>query len=467
MSDIDENKLVVVQANRLVEASYQVSLRQKKLIQIMVGKIRKDDADFCEYIFRVSDLQRSLDIKGKGFYDELKAVTTGLIGRVIKIKCDDGREIQASWLASAEYLPIGTGGIDCSCVKLSFAPVLRPLLLQLKDFFSRYDFSQIAGMRSVYSIRLYEILNSRRKLGSTTIEFNELKRMFKVESKYKIARDFRIYVIEQAQKEINEKTDLAFDFVENRKSKSVVSITFHIRDNVPSNPTRHTVAKPALPKPSDKIDDAQPPLLPLTEAERETARLYQDAITEGIHNGVSESRMRDLLSTRNPVHVMENIEIARKRHMSAKDGEAVNLAGLTIAAITDDYAKEDREKRQRAAEKVAVRERGKRARELLETIETAGTVARRHDLNTRLDALPATERDRLRAAFGEDVETGKHGDHMASAFRSRGWKAAGMEATFRIFAAAQMGIGSEVEYQKAEAMRRGYEWEQLKADAAA
>ncbi len=468
VTDIDRNRLVITQANRLIEASYQVTLKQKKLIQIMVGRIRKDDTDFQEYIFRVTDLQHELDLQDKSFYDDLKNLTAGLIGKVLKIRADDGREIQASWLASAVYLPKGTGGLDCSCVKLAFAPVLKPFLLQLKEYFAQYEFSQIAGMRSVYSIRMYEILNSRRRLHSVTFELDELKRMFLLEKKYKIARDFRIFVIEQAQREMQEKTNLSFEFVENRTGRKVTSITFNIRNNEPTSPQHSTVAKSALLNLSTDtavtIDERQPQLLPPTEAEQANARLYHEAITEGVKNGILESRMRELLSTRNPAHVIENIEIARKRHMSAK-GDGGNLPGLTVAAITNDYAADGREKRQKATDKVKARERAKVAKELLERIETAATVARRHDLTARLAALPEAERDALRAAFVAEVEEGKHGEHTIVSFRARGWKATGVEIYFRMFAAGVLNIKSEDEYKRAEAERLGRDYKNLKADA--
>jgi plasmid replication initiation protein len=469
MTDIDRNKLIVTQANRLIEASYQVTLQQKKLIQIMVGKIRKSDTEFQEYIFSVTDLQRELGIENGRFYEDLKNLTAGLIGRVIKIRSDDGQEIQAAWLSSAVYIPRGTYGLECSCVKLTFAPVLKPFLLQLKDYFAQYEFSQISEMRSIYSIRLYEILNSRRRLHSVTFYLDELKRMFKLEDKYSIARDFRICVIEQAQREIHDKTNLAFDFVENRKRRKVVSITFNIRDNIPTKPSHSAVKKTeVLPMPSIEpptyVDEQQPPLFLPTESDKETERLYAQALAEGIKNGVDERAMRDLLTTRDHRHVMENIEIARERFLKSKNKDNMNLGGITFSAIIDDYAKDGREKKQARENKAAADKRKKKAKEILETIERNAITARRHDLTKSLEALSDADRDALRAAFVAEIEAGKHTDHMTVSYRTKGWKAAGMEALFRIFSAARLEIGSDADYQHAEAKRLGYDMYKLKAD---
>jgi hypothetical protein len=271
-----------------------------------------------------------------------------------------------------------------------------------------------------------------------------------------------------SQRELADKTDIAFDFEDNAtRGRKVSEIVFRIRNNVPKSQDKTLIAMPKIQAKKDLDENGQQPqLLPPTEAEKETARLYREAIAEGINNGVRESAVRELLETRDPRHVMENIELARERHINSKR-EGADLAALTVAAITSDYAADAREKRQKAQEKTRTREDGKKARELLEAIETAATVARRHDLTGRLEALPKGERDALRTAFGEQVAGGKHGDHMAAGFRGRGWKAAGMEASFRIYAAERLGIGSEEEYQHAEAVRRGHSLEKLKADAAA
>ena len=468
VSNIDKDKLIIVQENRLIEASYQITLQQKKLLLIMVGKIRQEDIDFQEYVFSVADLQRELGLENKRFYEDLKNLTAGLIGKVIRIRDDSGIEIQAAWLSSAVYLPRGTRGLDCSCVKLSFAPVLKPYLLQLQKCFGKYEFSQVVGMRSVYAIRMYELLNSYRRLRKAVFEVDELKRMFKIEKKYERYFDFRVWVIEAAQKELAEKTNLAFDFEETKRGRTVVSITFNIYDNKPIKQLDSTISDLAKIKTKAGIevrqseDCQQPRLLPPTEAEQEHEKLYHEAIAEGVKNGVNEYRMRDLLSTRNPAHVIENIDIARKRLMSTK-GENVNIAGLTVSAITEDYAKDERDKQQKAKAAVSKRDQKKRANEIINRIESVAHIARLDEIKDRMGGLPEAELGVLRSEFEGEIEAGEHGDYLTKAFHARGWKAAGIEPIFRGFAASRLGIGTEEDFRRAHAEELGHNWEALKA----
>lgn len=469
VSKISQDKLTVTQANKLVKARYTMSLEEKRIVLLMLSLVRKDDKDFHTYRIPITEVRDFLGLQNdKDLYGRLKKVSETLRSRTFLIEKERGGFLAIGWVSSAEYKPKGEDGLDAACLELCFDPKLKPYLLALIDQFSTYSLRNVVSLGGFNHIRMYELLNSYRKIGVFRISPDELKKILSLEGKYALYADFRRYVLIASQKELEDKTDLAFDFEVNLiRGRKVGEIVFHIRNNVPKSPDKTLVAIPEVKPEKDAGENGQQPqLLPPTEAEKETARLYREAITEGVGNGVRESAMKELLETRNPRHVMENIELARERHINSKR-EGADLAALTVAAITSDYAADARERRQKVQEKTRVREDGKKARELLETIETAATVARRHDLTTRLDAMPKGERDALRAAFGEEVAGGKCGDHMAAGFRARGWKAAGMEVSFRIHAAERLGIGSEEEYQRAEAVRRGHSLEKLKADAAA
>lgn len=411
---IEQDKLVVTQANKLAEASYTMSLEEKRVVMLMVSLVRREDHDFKTYRIPISDIRDYLGLSSNKLYGDIKRVADSLRSRGLLIEKPNGGFLSIGWVSSAEYKPKGEDGADVACLELCFDPKLKPYLLTLKEQFSSYMLQNVAGLRSFYSIRFYELLRSRRRLASTTFDVTELRKILKAESKYTNYKDFRMRVILPAQTELAGKTDLAFDFSESRKGRKVMTVTFHIRD-VPSKPPRsvtgatHTAPRPSPTRLPVGENDRQPPLLPPTEADRERERLYAEAITEGIQNGVREGVMRDLLSSRDPRHVMENIELARKRHMRGNGQDDVNLAGLTVAAITNDYAADGRTKREEAAARAVAREQEKAERVERESREAAEQEARKRAINARLDAMPAEEREALRAAFIVELKLGKFG----------------------------------------------------------
>jgi hypothetical protein len=68
-------------------------------------------------------------------------------------------------------------------------------------------------LRSVYAIRIYELLKQYQRLKQRTLAVAELRRMLAIdEHKYTLIKDFRRRVIDIAQREINAKTDLCFEY---------------------------------------------------------------------------------------------------------------------------------------------------------------------------------------------------------------------------------------------------------------
>jgi hypothetical protein len=431
VAKIEQDKLIVTQANKLIEASYTMTLEEKRVVLLMVSLVRKDDQDFQTYRIPITDIRDYLGLRTNKLYDDIKRVADSLLSRVLHIAEEDGGWLKVGWVASARYVPKGRKGAEMACLDLSFSPEMKPYLLELKSHFANYMLQNVAELRSFYSIRLYELLKSRRRLQSFTLAVADLRRMLKAEAKYANHKDFRTRVILTAQSELAGKTDIAFEFEEARRGRKVMAITFTMRDNAPTKPPRSITR--TIPPSFVPADDRQPQLLPPTEADREYQRLTAEAIAEGVQNGVRESAMRDLLAGRDPRHILENIELARQRHLAGKGKGESNLAGLTVAAITNDYASDAREKRRQAAERAAANDRVKEEQARREELEDSRKCA----VIARLAAMPAMERDALRAAFAAEIRAGRHGESMAAAFRAKGWKAAGVESLFRMYAMAQ------------------------------
>ena len=71
--------------------------------------------------------------------------------------------------------------------------------------------------------------------------------------------DFKKRVILTAQRELDRKTDLGFEFQEEKAGKSVVGIVFHIRDAIRAEqggrrpvPTQRAVSKPPVMTPEQR-----------------------------------------------------------------------------------------------------------------------------------------------------------------------------------------------------------------------
>jgi len=76
--------------------------------------------------------------------------------------------------------------------------------------YSLYDLHIIRKFKSVYSMRLYEILYGQRN--DFFLNIDDIRQMFMLEDKYKSPGDMKKFVIEKAKKEMDELSPRTFDY---------------------------------------------------------------------------------------------------------------------------------------------------------------------------------------------------------------------------------------------------------------
>lgn len=111
-----------------------------------------------------------------------------------------------------------------SVVKLIITPLLMEAFLNFAKGYRKYELKTAMEFDSVYTMRFYELLSGQERPLSYTIE--DLKKMFKIENKYKQINDFIKRVIEPARKELIRKAPYSFEYKINKQGKKYHSITF-------------------------------------------------------------------------------------------------------------------------------------------------------------------------------------------------------------------------------------------------
>ena len=222
----------VCQANSLVGGKQALKLNSAKLIRAAIMQVVRDDEELKPYIITISELAELLNIPKSNIYRDIDDITDDILNNPVYIREEVGKKvrwIKIPWVTRCEYnSDIG--------VAIKLNDELKPFLINLKDHYTQYTLDSILVMKSVYAIRIYELLQSEimtRILprAGTDIELSveTLKECCGCESKaYNTFSNFRNRVIDIAVKEINEKTlyTLSYDYV--KKGKSVIGLIFHI-----------------------------------------------------------------------------------------------------------------------------------------------------------------------------------------------------------------------------------------------
>lgn len=211
---------LIVKSNQLIEARYDLSLNEQKIVLYAASKLDRGLDEFDSIEFDIKEFTELLDTKGKR-YDEIRDIIAGLRRKDIIIDTDE-QEYIAGWIAGATFYK-NTGKVE-----LEFSKKLVPYLLQLKNKFTRYQLKNILYLKGKYSIRFYELLKQYEKIRSRQFELEELKQMLFIESQYDRIYDLKRFVLEPSVEEINEHTDINISYTDITKGRKVIGFTFKV-----------------------------------------------------------------------------------------------------------------------------------------------------------------------------------------------------------------------------------------------
>lgn len=230
-----ERDYLVVKGNELIQKNrFELSLPEQKTIAYICSLIKPKEVTThgelpyqLEYTF---DIQRYCKICGIVYesgknYADVKATLKRLSDRSMWMNDDQGGEVLVRWLSKVRTNK--RSGI--ATIKLD--EDLVPYLFDLGQKFTQYQLYNILGMKSAFSVRIYELMKSYAYQGSKIFEIDELKHLLMVDEvkSYKNFKDFRRKVLEPAQNEINELTDLCVGFETITKGRKVVKLKFAIQ----------------------------------------------------------------------------------------------------------------------------------------------------------------------------------------------------------------------------------------------
>lgn len=209
-----DKDLTVVMSKKLAESRYSMSLTERRLLFIAMSKIHPDDMEFGVLEFSVSEYSALLTDSGVGvgrggqLYQDIKDGCKSLLARLVEINQGKGwRGFQ--WMSEAEI------DGDTGKVKLKFHENMRPFLLYMLENkgYTKFMLRYALPLTSMYAIKFFELFHKEvwethptHRLTMTIEEIKEV--MMLPEGKYERVVDLRRYVIDQATKEINQKTDL-------------------------------------------------------------------------------------------------------------------------------------------------------------------------------------------------------------------------------------------------------------------
>ena len=225
----------VVMANDMIKGCSELSLNELKLLRTIIMQIKPGDKDLYPYMITVKEFQEMTGLSGKRIYDDAQKMCVHLLKEIILIGDGNPRHKWKAfqWVSLCEY--------DSGKFYIKLHDALKPYIIGLQDFYTKFQLSDIVRLNSVYAIRLLELIYEAMKnapvYGDKTTEvyipLDVLRKATNTENKYKSVNRWAERVVKLPLEEINRKNGKYYiSYRPYKESRKIVGFYFLIESAV-------------------------------------------------------------------------------------------------------------------------------------------------------------------------------------------------------------------------------------------
>ena len=120
---------------------------------------------------------------------------------------------------------------DTKLLKIQFQDDVKSFLLKLSTDLSLEDLKQFFLLPSNYSRAIYKLLKAYQHKSNATVNLEDLKNRLQVPKGLHLYSNFKMKVLNIAQEELKELSDISFTITEKKDGKKVSSLIFNISGN--------------------------------------------------------------------------------------------------------------------------------------------------------------------------------------------------------------------------------------------
>ena len=232
---------LVVKDNNLINASYELTLNEQRLMLGCISLIDSREEIEPKRFYKISLIDIA-DLTGvtnsTQFYKEMVLAAQRLLKRTVKIG-DKATGVYGEAVWVTKYI------VDDKnrTIEVNFNEDVLPYLSSLQARFTKYKLKDVAKFRSVYSIRIYELLAQWKSVGYVEIELSKLRKILCVENKYAAFSDLRKSVIEVAVNEITQHSNMDVTYGYKKQGRTITAIQFRFESKAIQQTEESTLIK--------------------------------------------------------------------------------------------------------------------------------------------------------------------------------------------------------------------------------
>lgn len=263
--------------NKLIRASYKLTLNEVRLILVAMSQMPKNDelVDPKKAYYITKDDFVRLGVEPKNVAREIRSACSDLLNRTLTIKTPLG-DLGTHWIHNvlhfksdvferlkkeypnsendAEFinslrmhnlmdsLPVIANSDDNIIARVVLHEDVIPYLTQLKTQFTQLMLNDVTGFGSYYSYRVYLMMMQFKSTGYCKIHLEDLRESLELTNKYEATKDLRKWVIDTAVDEINEKSPytVKYEMIKTGRKFTHLELKFKTKSSTKKNEVSET-----------------------------------------------------------------------------------------------------------------------------------------------------------------------------------------------------------------------------------
>lgn len=221
---------IVKKHNELIKAQGALSSTAYKMLCSVISMIKADDSEFQEYALKRDEYLKmigSTSNNDKFIYEQAEQ----LMQNPFKV---EGKLFNWCSMVDFERIP--------GYIIFDIHPKLKPYLLELRDRgnITQYQIINILSLKGDYTPRLYELIvsewntyrtyNKNSKSYTFELELDFLRDTLSIPNSYAFG-NIKQRILEVAKRQFKEKTNIKFDYKEQKLGNKVVRIQITVKEN--------------------------------------------------------------------------------------------------------------------------------------------------------------------------------------------------------------------------------------------
>lgn len=222
---------LVVKSNKLVQAIQTLSLAETRVMQLAIIDARETGKGLTPehpLELHAARYAKAFKVSSDAAYLALIEAEDSLFKRQFTITNEDGTLTKSRWIQDANYRK-GEGRILVTLTRVVIEHVTK--IDGFEQYFTSYHLKKTSDFKSVYAVRLYELLMQWKSVGKTPpYEVNKFRNQLGIGvNEYARMEAFKRRVLDIAVDQINEFSDITVKYEQHKKGRSISGFSFRFK----------------------------------------------------------------------------------------------------------------------------------------------------------------------------------------------------------------------------------------------